>query len=85
MLMIVRYVIIKLIQLDPTNGKKGMHEPFFRTFLKHCTGSDVILVDKIPKEFVSCSIVAQQPTVHTCDPMMENFLNACDNWGVDII
>ena len=69
--------------------------------MKYCTGSDVILVDKIAVEFVACSTIARRPIVHTCAPMMElpssyasycefreemqNILNACNNWGIDII
>ena len=101
--------VIKLIQSDPTNRNerdalgflkqyiRGLDEPF----LKYCTGSDVILVDKIAVEFVACPAIARRPIVHTCAPMMElpssyasycefreemqNILNACDNWGIDII
>ena len=80
---------------------RGLDEPFLRKFLKYCTGSDVILVGKIAVEFVACSTIARRPIVHTCAPMMElpssfasycefreemqNILNACDNWGIDII
>ena len=51
--------VIKLIQSDPTNGNerdalgffkqyiRGLDEPFLRKCLKYCTGSDVILVDKL--------------------------------------
>ena len=105
--------VIKLIQSNPTNRNErdalgflkqyiqGLDEPLLRKFLKYCTGSDVILVDKIAVEFVACSTIARRPIVHTCAPMMElpssyasycefreemqNILNACDNWGIDII
>ena len=69
--------------------------------MKYCTGSDVILVDKIAVEFVACPTIARWPIVHTCAPMMElpssyasyyefreemqNILIACDKWGIDII
>ena len=69
--------------------------------MKYCTGSDVILVDKIAVEFVACSTIARRPIVDNCAPMMEfpssyasyyefreemqNILNACNNWGIDII
>ena len=69
--------------------------------MKYCTGSIVILVDKIAVEFVACSTIARQPIVHTCAPVMElpssyasycefikevqNILNACDDWGIDIM
>ena len=69
--------------------------------MKYCTGSDVILLDKIAVEFVACTAIARRPIVQTCAPMMElpylyasycesreemqNILNACDNWGIDII
>ena len=39
--------------------------------MKYCTGSDVILVDKIAVEFVACSTIARRPIVHTCALMME--------------
>ena len=105
--------VIKLIQSDPTNRNerdalgflkqyiRGLDEPFLRKCLKYCTGSDVILVDKIAVEFVACPAIARRPIVHTCAPMMElpssyasycefreemqNIPNACDNWGIDII
>ena len=104
--------IIKLIQSDPTNGNerdtlgflkqyiRGLDEPLLRKFLKYCTGSDVILVNKIAVELVACSTIARRPIVHTCVPLMElpssyasycefreemqNILNACDNWGIVI-
>ena len=79
---------------------RGWDEPL-RKFLKYCTGSDVMLVGKIAVEFVACSTIARRSIVHTCAPMMElpssytsycefreemqNILNACDNWGIDII
>ena len=62
--------VIKLIQSDPTNRNqrdalaflkqyiRGLDEPFLRKILKYCTGSDVILVDKIAVEFVACSTIA---------------------------
>ena len=69
--------------------------------MKYCTGSDVILVDKTAVKLEACTTIARQPIVHTCAPMMElpssydsysefreeiqNILNACDNWGIDII
>ena len=105
--------VIKLIQSDPTNGNerdalrflkqciRGLDEPFLRKSLKYCTGSDVILVDKIAVEFAACSTIAWRPIRHTCAPMMElpssyasycefreemqNILNVCDNCGIDII
>ena len=75
---------VKLIQSDPTNGNerdalgflkqfiRGLDEPFLRKFLKYCTGSDVILVDKIAVEFVACTTIVRQSIVHTCAPMMEH-------------
>ena len=97
--------VIILIQSDPTNRNerdalgflkqyiRSLDEPFLRNFLEYCTGSDVILVDKLT--------IARRPIVHTCTPMMEipssyasycefrkemqNILNACDNWEIDII
>ena len=72
---------------------RGLDEPFLRDFLKYCTGSDV--------GFVACSTIARRPIIHTCASMMElsssyasycefreeiqNILNACENWGIDII
>ena len=69
--------------------------------MKYCTGSDGILVGKIAVKFEACSTIARRPIVHTCAPMMElpssyasycefrekmqNIINACDNWGIDII
>ena len=69
--------------------------------MKYCTGSYVILVDKIAVEFVARTTIARWPIVHTCAPIMElpssyasycefreemqNILNACDNWGIGII
>ena len=69
--------------------------------MKYCTGSDVILVDKIAVKLEACTTIAWQRIVHTCAPMMElpssyascsefreemqNILNACDNWGIGII
>ena len=69
--------------------------------MKYYTGSDVISVDRITVEFVACSTIARRTIVHTCAPVMElpssyanycefreemeNILNACDNWGIDII
>ena len=49
--------------------------------MKYCTGSDVILVDKIAVEFVGCSAIARQPIVHTCAPMIElpsSYTNYCE-------
>ena len=105
--------VIKIIQSDPTNRNERdalgflkqyigvLYEPFLRKCLKYCTGSGIILVDKIAVEFVGCSTIARRPIVHTCAPMMElpssyasycefreemqNILNACDNCGIDII
>ena len=105
--------VIKLIQSDPTNRNerdalgflkqyiRGLDEPFLRKFLKYCTGSDVILVDKIAVELVASTTIARRPIVQTCAPMMEllssyasyceyrekmpNILNAYDNCGTDII
>ena len=69
--------VIKLIQSDPRNGNErdalgffkqynqGLDEPFLRKCLKYCTGSDVILVDKIAVEFVACTTIARRPIVHT--------------------
>ena len=104
--------VTKLIQSDPTNVNErdalgvlkqyiqGLDEPFLRKFLKYCTGSYVILVDKIAAEFVACTTIVRRPIVHTCAPMielpspyasycefreeMQNILNTCDNWGIDI-
>ena len=69
--------------------------------MKYSTGSDVILVGKITVEFEACSTIARRPIVHTCASMMElpssyasycefrekmqNIINACDNWGIDIM
>ena len=91
--------VIKLIQSDPYIW--SLDEPFLRNFLKYCTGSDVILADKIAVEFVAFRTIARRAIVHTCAPMMElpssyasyfefrekmqNILNACGNWGTDII
>ena len=105
--------VIELIQSNPTNGNerdalgflkqyiRGLDEPLLRKFLKYCTGSDVILVNKIAVELVACPTIARRPIVHTCVPLMElpssyasycefreemqNILNACDNWGIVII
>ena len=68
--------------------------------MKYCTGSDVVLVGKIAVEFVACTTITWWPIVHTCAQMMElpssyvsycefreemqNILNACNNWGIDI-
>ena len=88
-----------LDSLSSTLG--GLYEPFLRKCLRYCTGSDVILVDKIAVEFVACSTIARRPIVRTCAPMMElpssyasycefreemqNIPNSCDNWGIEMI
>ena len=81
--------VIELIQSDPLNVNErdalgflkqyiwGLDEPFFRKFLKYCTGSDVILVDKIAVQFVACTTIAWRPIVHTSAPAILNLERKC--------
>jgi hypothetical protein len=42
-----------------------------KRFLRFCTGSDLVAVDKITVNFVNVSGLARRPMVHTCSCLLE--------------
>ncbi|XP_057293155.1 uncharacterized protein LOC130621818 [Hydractinia symbiolongicarpus] len=104
--------VVKILNAEPKNAAerecfdylkqfiRGLDEIGLKTFLRFCTGSDVLLVEKLRVEFVPCSTAARRPIAHTCAPMLEmpsSYSNFCEfraemhnilsasSWSMDII